>query len=146
MTHWDMLNKENSNLLALFNMSQCGICSLVWQFWTKRSLSCKGPIPFQKGIARTLKLFMLSTIVIALKILPMVVLFKLMATAFAIRLSLNSIHPSVKRFLPLPPYFFLFFVAASPVEEKSRHLIWKGNLKSYYGELFENLTWAKQAA
>ena len=25
MTHWDMLNKENSNLVPLFNMSQCVI-------------------------------------------------------------------------------------------------------------------------
>ena len=25
MTHWDMLNKENSNLVAFFNMSQCVI-------------------------------------------------------------------------------------------------------------------------
>ena len=34
MTHWDMLNKENSNLVAFFNMSQCVICSPVWQFCT----------------------------------------------------------------------------------------------------------------
>ena len=27
MTHWDMWNKEHSNLVALFNMSQCLICS-----------------------------------------------------------------------------------------------------------------------
>ena len=26
MMHGDMLNKENSNLVALFNMSQCVIC------------------------------------------------------------------------------------------------------------------------
>ena len=32
MTHWDMLDKENSNLVALFNMSQCVICSPVWRF------------------------------------------------------------------------------------------------------------------
>ena len=32
MTHWDMLNKENSNLVAFINMSQCGICSPVWRF------------------------------------------------------------------------------------------------------------------
>ena len=25
MTHWDILNKENSNMVALFNMSQCVI-------------------------------------------------------------------------------------------------------------------------
>ena len=30
MTHWDMLNIENSNWVALFNMSQCVICSPVW--------------------------------------------------------------------------------------------------------------------
>lgn len=29
MTHWDMLNKENSNMMALFNMSPCVICSPV---------------------------------------------------------------------------------------------------------------------
>ena len=32
MTHWDMLNKENSNLVAFFNMSQSVICSPVWRF------------------------------------------------------------------------------------------------------------------
>ena len=32
MTHWDMLNKENSDLVAFFNMSQCVICSPVWRF------------------------------------------------------------------------------------------------------------------
>ena len=39
-----MLNKENSNLVALFNMPQCVICSPVWRFCTTWSLSCKGPI------------------------------------------------------------------------------------------------------
>ena len=34
LTHWNMLNKENSNLLALFNMSQGVICSSVWRFCT----------------------------------------------------------------------------------------------------------------
>ena len=32
MTLWDMLNKENSNLEAFFNMSQCITCSPVWRF------------------------------------------------------------------------------------------------------------------
>ena len=32
MTHWDMLNKENSNIVALFNLYQCVICSPVWRF------------------------------------------------------------------------------------------------------------------
>ena len=41
MTHWAMLNKENSNLVVLFNMSQCVIAH---QFGTTWSLSCKGPI------------------------------------------------------------------------------------------------------
>ena len=43
MTHGDMLNKENSNLVALFN---CVICSPVWRSWfcTTWSLSCKGSI------------------------------------------------------------------------------------------------------
>ena len=31
-THWDILNKENSNMVALFNMSQCVICSSVRRF------------------------------------------------------------------------------------------------------------------
>ena len=44
MTHWDMLNKENSNLVAFFNMSQCVICPPVWQFCTTWLLSCKRPI------------------------------------------------------------------------------------------------------
>ena len=34
MTHWDILNEENSNLVALLNMSQCVICSPVWRFFT----------------------------------------------------------------------------------------------------------------
>ena len=29
MTYWDTLNKENSNLVALFHMSQCIICSPI---------------------------------------------------------------------------------------------------------------------
>ena len=32
MTHWDTLNKTNSNLVAFFNMSQCVICSPVWLY------------------------------------------------------------------------------------------------------------------
>ena len=32
ITHWDMLNKEHSNLVALVKMSQCVICSPVWRF------------------------------------------------------------------------------------------------------------------
>ena len=32
MTHGDTLNEENSDLVALFNMSQCVICSPVWRF------------------------------------------------------------------------------------------------------------------
>ena len=44
MRHWDMLNKENSNLVALLNMSQCVICSPVWRFYSTWSLSCNGPI------------------------------------------------------------------------------------------------------
>ena len=44
MTHRAMLNKENSNLVVLFDMSQCLICSPVWRFCTTCSLSCKGPI------------------------------------------------------------------------------------------------------
>ena len=39
MTQWDVLNKEKSNLLALFNMSQCVICSPVWQFFVPRDHS-----------------------------------------------------------------------------------------------------------
>ena len=49
--------------------------------------------------------------------LPIVVLFKLKATAFATRLSLNSIHPSVNSFRPLPPCFFLFFLTATSENE-----------------------------
>ena len=44
MTHWDILNKENSNLLAFFNMSQCVICSPVWRFCTTCLVRCKRPI------------------------------------------------------------------------------------------------------
>ena len=33
MTPWDMLNKENSNMVALFNMSQCVACSPVWNLY-----------------------------------------------------------------------------------------------------------------
>ena len=31
MTHWDMFHKENSNLVALFNMFQC-VSNIVIQF------------------------------------------------------------------------------------------------------------------
>ena len=54
--------------------------------------------------------------------LPIVVLFKLKATAFATRLSLNSIHPSVNSFRPLPPCFFLFFLTATSENENYK---WK---------------------
>ena len=30
MTHWDVLNKENSNLVDFFIMSQCATYSPVW--------------------------------------------------------------------------------------------------------------------
>ena len=40
MTHWNMLNKENSNLVALFNMSQCVICSPVWRIFVFFSEVC----------------------------------------------------------------------------------------------------------
>ena len=53
--------------------------------------------------------------------LPIGVLFKLKATAFAIRLSLNSIHPSVNNFLPLPPYFFLFFLTAASTKRGKQY-------------------------
>ena len=39
-----ILCKENSNLVALLNMSQYVICCPVWRFCTTWSLSCKGPI------------------------------------------------------------------------------------------------------
>ena len=54
--------------------------------------------------------------------LPIVVLFKLKATAFATRLSLNSIHPSINSFRPLPPCFFLFFLTATSENENYK---WK---------------------
>ena len=37
MTHWDMSNKENSNLVAFFNMSQCAI------FEPRDCSAAKGP-------------------------------------------------------------------------------------------------------
>ena len=43
MMYWEMLNKVNSNLVALFNKSQCDICSPVWRFCTMWLLSCKRP-------------------------------------------------------------------------------------------------------
>ena len=55
------------------------------------------------------------------------VLFKLRATDFAMRLSLNSIHPSVNNFLPLPPYFFLFFLTEASTEQVNAKT--NGNLK-----------------
>ena len=39
MTHWDMLNKATIFEFSLFNMSQCVICSPVWRFCNKWSLS-----------------------------------------------------------------------------------------------------------
>ena len=32
MAHWDMLKKATKFEFSLFDMSQCVICSLVWQF------------------------------------------------------------------------------------------------------------------
>ena len=46
MTHWDMLNKENSNLVALLNLSQCVFCSPVCRFCITWLLRCKGPIGY----------------------------------------------------------------------------------------------------
>ena len=43
MTHGDMLNKEKSKLVALFNMSQCVICSPVWRFVPRDRSAAKGP-------------------------------------------------------------------------------------------------------
>lgn len=42
-THWAMLNKGNSNLVALFNISQCVTRSPARRPRTPRSLGCKGP-------------------------------------------------------------------------------------------------------
>lgn len=44
MMYWNRLNKGNSNLVALFNLSQCVICSPLWRFCTTRSFNCIGPI------------------------------------------------------------------------------------------------------
>ena len=40
---WDMLNKEISNLVALFNMCQCVIYSPVWQFCQRDRSAAEGP-------------------------------------------------------------------------------------------------------
>ena len=42
MTHWDMLNEENPNLVALFNMSKCVICLPVWRFVPRDRSAAKG--------------------------------------------------------------------------------------------------------
>ena len=44
MTHWEMLNKGNSNLVALFNMTYCVICSPVWRFVPRDRSAAKGPL------------------------------------------------------------------------------------------------------
>lgn len=44
MMYWNRLNKENSNLVALFNLSQCVICSPLWRLCTMRSFNCIRPI------------------------------------------------------------------------------------------------------
>jgi len=43
-----MLNKENSNLVALFNMSQCVICPRVWRFAPRDRSAAKGPLIYNK--------------------------------------------------------------------------------------------------
>ena len=43
IAQWDMLNKEISNLVALFNMCQCVICSPVWQFCQRDRSAAEGP-------------------------------------------------------------------------------------------------------
>ena len=45
MTHWAMLNTENSNLVALFNMSQCVFALQFGDFFVPRDRSAaKGPL------------------------------------------------------------------------------------------------------
>lgn len=47
MTHWDMLTKESLNLVALFIMFQCVICSSIWRVCITWSLSCKRLIHYR---------------------------------------------------------------------------------------------------
>lgn len=56
--------------------------------------------------------------------LPIVVLFNELATRFATFLSLNSTHPSVKVFLPLPPDFFLFFLTVGSIKQQRIKNMW----------------------
>ena len=39
MTHWDMINIENSNLIAFINMSHDVIFPPVWRFFAPRDRS-----------------------------------------------------------------------------------------------------------
>ena len=59
MTHGDMLNKENSNLVALFNMSQCVICSPVWQFVPRDRSAAKGSFLSTTRASLVSKLFII---------------------------------------------------------------------------------------
>ena len=43
MTHGGMLNKDNSNLVALFNISQCVIAQQFGDFVPRKRLAAKGP-------------------------------------------------------------------------------------------------------
>ena len=84
MTHWDMLNKENSNLVAFFNMSQCIICSPVWRFCTTWLLSCKRPIDQQANLIVVL----MNLCVFSSKILTLALMLPVSTMPFARR----SVH------------------------------------------------------
>ena len=43
MAYWDMLNKENSYLVAFLNMSHCDSCSPVLRFVPRDCSAAKGP-------------------------------------------------------------------------------------------------------
>ena len=44
MTHWAMSNTENSNLVALFNMSQCVFALQFGDFVPRDRSAAKGPL------------------------------------------------------------------------------------------------------
>ena len=54
-----MLNKENPNLVALFNMPQCVICSPVWRFVPPDSSDAKGPFGVDNHISQNQVLLLL---------------------------------------------------------------------------------------
>ena len=69
MTHWDMFCKENSSLVALFNVSQteCVFCSPVWRFLNHELAQLQMAHPLYLTSRRPIDLWRSSPILLSVK-------------------------------------------------------------------------------